>query len=244
MIAHLMKRSLFATCTILSLCLNACSLQNSTNSLTHTAFLSNIGVPASSRSDRLPFQHSWRDPDVRIDDYKNIVVRPVTTRYLDTSHWTNSRSPWIPSEKSFKTNAINLAKYWDAALKHSFSSPLCSYYLKQGTNQPQTLILEIAITQITFARPTPSAVAVASLINTATGPPLVAFEARVKDAATGKIVATASDLRTDRLDLRDFTKAQRAMANQEICKEWSEQLMQATNRELFAKVRGSWFTGF
>ncbi len=235
------------TCAVLMLGLSSCALKNPSSSITHTAFLSSSGAPSSSKIDRLPFQHSWRHPSMKMDRYKNIVVRPVTTRYLNTSLWTNSQSPWIPTKNAFLRDSNKLAKYWDIALKRSFSSPLCSYYLKPYANQPETLILEIALTEITFARPTPSPgapAAIGTLINPASTPPLVAFEARVKDAATGKIVATASDLRTDRLELRNFTRAERAKANQEICLEWSEQLMQTTNRELYAKVKRSWFSSF
>jgi len=253
MTTHSKKRTIFkscatiASCAILALSLSSCGLNQPTSSITHTAFLSKSGAPPSSQIARLPFQHSWHHRSMKMDRYKNIVVRPVTTRYLDTSLWTNSRSPWIPNKNAFVRDSNRLAKYWDVALKGSFSSPLCSYYLKPDADQPETLILEIAITEITFARPTSSPgapAALGTLINTATGPPLVAFEARVKDAATGKIVATASDLRTDRLELRNFTRAERAKANQEICTEWSEQLMQTTNRELYAKVKGSWFSNF
>ncbi len=221
--------------TLLGLSLTACGVKNSIPGATHSAFLSSSGVPVNSHIARLPFQHSWRDPAVQIDQYKNIVVRPVTTRYLPAAQWINSKSPWIPTQRSFLRNSNKLATFWDASLKRSFSSPVCSYYLKQNPSEPKTLILEVALTEITFGRPDSTPII---------APPLVAFEARVTDAATGKIVATAADLRTDRLELRTLTKATLAAGNREICTQWSEQLMQATNRELFAKVKGSWFLGF
>lgn len=245
---HFSPLSLLAIFTAFPLFLVSCSLKNTTTGIEHTSFLTSTGVTSTSHLARLPFQHSWRDPDVRIDQYKNIIVRPVTLSYLKAGQWPKSESPWIPNEKSFLTNSNKLAKFWDKALKNSFSSPVCSYYLTQNASQPQTLILEVALTEITFGRPAPTmgatAVPAGSLLNTVNTPPLVAFEARVRDAATGKIIATVSDRRTDRLELRNFTKTNFAEANREICNQWSDQLMQSTNRELFAKVKGSWFSPF
>ena len=245
---HRTPLTLLAISATFSLSLGSCSLKNTTTGIEHTPFLASTGVASTSHLARLPFQHSWRDPNVRIDQYKNIIVRPITLRYLKVGQWAKSEGPWIPTEKSFLRNSNNLAKFWDKSLKHSFSSPVCSYYLTQNASQPQTLILEVALTEITFGRPAPTvgaaSVPAGSLLNTVNTPPLVAFEARVKDATTGKIIATVSDRRTDRLEIRNFTKTNLAEANREICKQWSEQLMQSTNRELFAKVKGSWFSPF
>ncbi len=240
--------SSLAISAAIPLSLVSCAIKSTTTGVQHTSFLANKGVGNTTPLARLPFQHSWRDPKVKIDQYKNIIVRPVTLSYLKPGQWTQSKSPWIPNERSFLKNSGNLAKFWHKALKKSFSSPVCSYYLTEDASLPQTLILEVALTEITFARPAPkvgaTSVPAGSLLAPINTPPLVAFEARVKDASTGKIIATASDLRTDRLAIREITKANLAQTNREICQQWSEQLMQATNRELFAKVKGSWFSPF
>lgn len=100
-----------------------------------------------------------------------------------------------------------LARKLHASLRREFSSPLCGFYLTDSTAKPGTLILEIALTETGDSG-------------------FVAFEARVRDADTGKIVATVADRRE--------THTRTA---EEISGEWSRQLMEATNKELFPTVR-------
>ena len=46
-----------------------------------------------------------------------------------------------------------LANYWTKSLRKSFSSPVCSYYITDNTSQPETLILETALTEVTYRQP-------------------------------------------------------------------------------------------
>ena len=82
------------------------------------------------------------------------------------------------------------------------------------------------------------------VVSAVTGPPLCAFEARVRDAATGKLVSTASDRRGPEIRINDTETSTLAKPNEAICDEWSQQLMQATNKDLFPTVKRSWFSLF
>ena len=82
------------------------------------------------------------------------------------------------------------------------------------------------------------------VVSAVTGPPLCAFEARIRDADTGKLVATASDRRGPEIKVLDSEKPGLSKSNESICDEWSRQLMQASNRDLFPKVKRSWFSFF
>jgi hypothetical protein len=124
-----------------------------------------------------------------------------------------------------------LGDYWTKSLRKAFSSPVCSYYITDKTSRPGTLILETAITEVTYGSPP-------------TGLGSMAFEARVKDAATGKYVVTTADRRATVSKVAGFNQKTLTTANKQILDEWSQQLMESSNKELFPKVTSSVFTPF
>ncbi len=215
-----------------------------------TRFLASTGTDMSQRIERLPFDHSWRDPKVSIGKYKNIVVRPVTTAFLAEGKWEESRSAEIPDERTYKRRVRALSKHWDKSLAKSFTSPVCVFYKTSDAGKPDTLILEVALTEARFPGSKPvvapvPAVPVKEGAPLTTGVPLCAFEARVTDAATGKLVSTAADRRGPDIAVPDPKAQQAAVSpNEAICDEWSRQLMESSNIELFPKVRRRWFNFF
>lgn len=194
-------------------------------------FLAATGADITARNSRLPFDHSWRSPKVDAASYKYIVVRPVSTKWLRKEQWADSASEYLPDRKRYLRKCGGLAGHWTASLKKAFSSPVCSYYITTSTSQPGTLILEVALTEVNFGRPP------AGLGN-------MAFEARVKDAATGKTIATVADRRATVSKIADFNQKTLTKANEEILDQWSQQLMEASNKELFPVVRSSWSSPF
>jgi hypothetical protein len=64
----------------------------------------------------------------------------------------------------------------------------------------------------------------------------------VRDAATGKIVATAADRRGTRIKAVDMNRLSITKPNLEICDEWSQQMVQAFNKRLFPVVKRSMFS--
>ncbi len=242
-----MKQSVTRTIPFLcSLLLCGCGLEKAATGPEPTAFLKSTGTDMSQRIERLPFEHSWRDPKVDITKYKNIVVRPVTTRYLDADRWEESKSALVPSKRSYVRRVDKLARHWDKSLSKAFSSPVCIYYKTSDTSQPDTLVLEVALTEVRFAggnRLTTASVPEGGLPANS-GLPVCAFEARVRDASTGKLVSTASDRRSPEVKVLNPEKTISARPNERVCDEWSQQLMEASNIELFPKVKRSWFSLF
>lgn len=113
---------------------------------------------------------------------------------------------YLPDQAGAKKSR-KLARQLYASLRREFSSPLCGFYLTDSTAKLGTLILETALTETSDSG-------------------FVAFEARVRDADTSKIIATVADRRETQ------TRSAR-----EIGDEWSRQLMETTNKELFPKVK-------
>lgn len=201
-----------------TLILSACALDHAVIPAKPTEFLTSTGTDTTERISRLPFKHSWRDPQVTVTDYKHIVVRPVTTKYL------KPHSELSGGEKAaFEKNAEALAKHFTRQLNIAFSDPICIFYKTSATTRPRTLILEVALTDAHFPSENKPHI------------PMCAFEARVTDATTGKLVSTASDRRGP--DLHLSGEQTHITDNEEICSIWSRQLMEASNKEIFANVR-------
>jgi hypothetical protein len=216
---------------VIVLGLTGCTVGKIATPAPTSPFLAATGADTTGRKSRLPFDHSWRSPTADTVHYKNIVVRPVTTKWLRAEQWGDSVSEFMPDRKHYVKQCGVLARYWTTSLKKAFSSPVCSYYITDSTSQPGTLILEVALTEVNFGRP-PAGVG------------SMAFEARVKDAATGKYVAIAADRRATISKIAKFDKGTFTLANQELIDEWSEQLMEASNKELFPTVGSSVFSPF
>jgi hypothetical protein len=226
--------------------LSGCGLDKSVTGPEPTAFLKSTGTDTKHKVERLPFQHAWRDPKMVIADYKYIVVRPVTTAYINSDQWVESKSAFVPDKRTYMKRVSALATYWNKSLSKAFSSPVCVFYKTSDTSRPGTLILEVALTEVRFdpqapaklPDPTPAG----NVTSVITGLPICAFEVRVRDAATGKIVSTASDRRAPEIRVLDPNVTTGAIPNEKICDEWSQQLMEASNIDLFPKVKRNWFS--
>ncbi len=190
-----------------------------------TPFLTSTGVDTKEQIPRLPFAHSWRDPNLDVSEYKNIVVRPVTVKHLRTDHWERSKSSEIPDRKAFEKRARELAAHFTKRLNVSFSDPICLFYKTSNASKPDTLVLEVALTEAHFPDPSEKLLDI----------PVCAFEARVTDGRTGKLLVTAADRRGP--DLHIQGEDTHITDNAEICSIWARQLMEASNREIFTNVR-------
>lgn len=205
---------------------SSCGLEHAVTPAKPTAFLTSTGTDTTARIARLPFAHAWRDPAVNITEYKNIVIRPVTVKYLRADEWEHSKSAKIPNQRAFEKRAAALARHFTKQLDIAFSDPICVFYKTTDTTKPNTLILEIALTDVHFPDPTDAAYA---------DVPICGFEARSRDAKTGKLVSTAADRRGPDLHLR--SEDSHITSNEEICSIWARQLMEASNKEIFSNVR-------
>jgi hypothetical protein len=175
-----------------ALSLASCGIDHAVTPAVPTSFLTSTGTDTANRFTRLPFEHSWRDPAVDINSYTHIVVRPVTTRYLRIEEWERSKSAEIPDRRAFERRAAAIARHFTKRLDIAFSDPICIFYKTANASRPNTLILEVALTDAHFPPRAPSRLPEI---------PVCGFEARVKDAKTGKVIATVSDRRGPDLHL-------------------------------------------
>ncbi len=235
-----------AATILLSLILGSCGLEKSATRAEPTHFLKSTGVDPSQRIARLPFEHGYRNPSVDMAKYKYIVIRPVTTAYLRSEQWEESKSSLIPNKRAYLKRCNALASHWNKSLSKAFSSPLCMFYKTTDTSRPGTLIFEVALTEVRFNTSIPvkgsQTRSNGSIVSAITGPPCCAFESRTRDAATGTLITTASDRRGPEIKVIDIEPSKLAQPNEAICDEWSEQLTQRSNQEIYPTVRRKWFS--
>ena len=233
---------------VASLALGGCAAQRSVTKAEPTTFLRSTGTAQSGKIGRLPFERSWKNPALNAANYSHIVIRPVSTAYLRTGQWSQSASTFITSEQTFANEAAHIARYWDHSLSRAFASQQNRLARTGDASKPGTLVVEIALTEIVFGRPVANAASYAvsggGVANSMLFAPSVAFEARVTDGTTGQLLATASDRRSTKVKLIDFNKFTFTKSNKEICDEWSQQIMQAFNKEMFPTVKRSWISAF
>ena len=213
-----------------------------------TAFLSSTGAPARHKIARLPFDQAWRDPKAEIGQYTQVFIKPVSLSYLRTEHWTESASMQMASREAYLQEAKAVAAHWDESLRRAFSDPQSRFRLANDAHAPGTVVLEIALTEVVFSHPETY---VASMAVTAGGvaesaflAPTTAFEAKVIDGPTGKLLATVADRTGTRIKVIDFNRLSVSKANMEICDDWAVELMQAANRDLFPVVKRKMFSVF
>ncbi|MEP2774474.1 MAG: DUF3313 family protein [Luteolibacter sp.] len=221
----------FLPAAVVLLALTSCGLDHALSPAEPTEFLTSTGTDTKKRSSRLPFEHAWLSSEINVHDYKNIVIRPVTTRYLHVDEWERSKSASIPTQKAFKKRADQLARHFTKELNIAFTDPICLFYKTESTSKPETLILEVALTDAHF--PDADATNLKEI-------PVCGFEARVRDAKTGELVATVSDRRGP--DLHFHGDDTHMTDNEEICSIWARQLMEASNKEIFSSVRRKFIT--
>lgn len=172
---HAATRFLSATSGLVAIALCSCGLEKSGTRPEPTRFLQSTGVDVSRRIARLPFEHAWRDPSVDLTKYKHIVIRPVTTGFLRSEQWENSKSALIPNKRAYQSRCDALARHWTKSLDKAYSSPDCMFY---------------------------------------------------------------------KIRLMSAEKTSLTQLNEAICDEWSQQLMQRSNIELFPTVKRSWLSIF
>jgi hypothetical protein len=225
---------------LLTVMLTGCALKDRTSTIPQT-FLEDRDI--TEKDDKLPFSHSWIDPEVPAGYYTQVYFRSVTADKLPDDAWIASASTFMTSKESYKKEAAALAEYF----KKQLISKVNKY--KNGTvkvvdqAEPHTLVFDIAITELEFSHPITKAgvmfipVPGSSLAFNAVSDPHVTFAARVYDGETGKLVATLGDRKFPPVRLIDLNKVTVTSSPREIVSTWAEIFAEGLNADRFAPVK-------
>jgi hypothetical protein len=236
----------FLIATVTSLLLLACAVKERTEPVVET-FLE--GSPRESSIPDIPFLHSWIAPQETPIPYSSLYVKPVRTDLLPEDMWLRSRGLAVSSKEEFQKDAAIIARYFRIRLLSELKSTSSQLFRVVESPDNNSLILEIALTELVLSEPLVRAAALAvpfpgvDLAVSTISDPHVSFAARFTSPDGTKLVATAADRRFPPIRLIDLNKLRARSSAREIIAHWARQLAQAIQLDDFNKVEGnSWFS--
>lgn len=198
-----------------------------------TGFLENADKMKSK--DKLPTHRAWRAPDTNIDDYDNILLKPVFTKKQLSNSTTENMNvhTWLSNEDK---NTAAFAKYIETAFKKAITKSK-RFKLVEAPG-PKTMVLELSLVKVVPGKPI-----IGAINNLGNLTPIgfifspvkmtyyasadssfrssVAIEGRILNAVTNKPIAMFADRRKQRnvfFNTKDF----RPYGNpQQIADEWA-----------------------
>jgi hypothetical protein len=209
----------------------------------------NVGFadPSRLRNDpNIPYDKYWSKPGLDLKAYDKIYVAEVDTSYmLRTTDWQKGER-----QGAIEQDVRTVAEYSRNSIKKAFRDDPKHHFqvLESPSHAPHTLVCETALTELVPSKVLLNALGYAPFyVGTgitvvraiANDKSSVAFEARVRDAASGEIVILAADRETEQyapLDLRGLTWYSDAEG---IIDDWSKQFVNITNAKPGEKVEGS-----
>jgi hypothetical protein len=203
-------------------------------------------VPVEQMAPRedLPFQKVWFKKDVDFKRYKSIYIPPVNTKYLLESNWWQQNF----RQGQMQEDLAMMAQYMRDEFKTAFANDPSRRYQVVESPQKDSLTLELALTELV-----PSNVALSVLeyapygggtavriMERATGAEsTVAFEAKMKDASTGDVLAMFADRQVKKIRIIDFKAFTWYAHGREIIREWAEQFVKLANQKPGEVIEGT-----
>jgi hypothetical protein len=203
-------------------------------------------VPMAQMAPRadLPFQKVWFKQGVDFERYKSIYIAPVNTGFLLQSNWWQQNF----RQGQMQEDLAIMAQYMRDEFKTAFANDPSRRFQVVEAPQQDSLTLELALTELV-----PSNVALSVLeyapygggtavrvMERATGAEsTVAFEAKMKDSATGDILAMFADRQVKKIRIIDFKAFTWYAHGREIIREWAEQFVRLSNKRPGEVIEGS-----
>jgi len=194
----------------------------------------------------LPFHQAWKKPGFDKTQYTKLYVAPVNTAYM------LSKTEWSGSAKAsdYAQDIEHLATYTREAVKKAFREDKKARFtlINTPSTTPDTLVLEMAITEVVPSKvvlnalgfaPFGIGLAVKAVRTMAGDCSTAAFEARIKDGATGEVVAMLADREAEQnsvVTVRGLSWFSHVHA---MVDTWSEQLVDVANRKSSDVVKDS-----
>jgi hypothetical protein len=174
---------------------------------------------------RLPFDAVWLQEGVDLRSYKKVFVAPIDTTHLLKLDWWE-RADITPGDQ--KQQASQLADYFrDRVIKAFQNDPNKTYQVADAA-EPDALLVELAIVEVVPTKVWLNAIgyAVAGALSQGT----TAFEGRLKDAKTGRVVAEFKDREFGQLDLISINDLTWYRHSEHTLRAWSDELVKVCNR--------------
>lgn len=196
-----------------------------------------IRMDLMTKPQELPFHKAWRKPGLDWGRYSEIFIAPVNTEYLLQMEWWEEGGP-----KNEALEDINeLARYTEETFKEAFHKDPEQRYQAAEAPGPQALILEFALVEVTPNKAFLEAASYAAgpafkLIGSIAGSVIrsksqstVAFEARLRDGASGEILALFADREAEKQSLVNVKSLSWYAHAKSIIAEWADQFVKITH---------------
>ena len=191
----------------------------------------------------LPFNKVWRKPEIDWKRYDTLYVADVNTSYM------LAMTDWQKGERKeqIERDVHDIGIYTRDAMKKAFrEDPKHRFAVVDApTEAPSALVFEMALVQLVPSKvalnalgwaPFGVGLGVSAVRGAADDKSSVAFEARVRDAATGDILLLAADRESEQsaiIDLRAFKWYTQAHA---IIDAWSNQFVRVLQQKPGEKI--------
>jgi hypothetical protein len=191
----------------------------------------------------LPFQRAWIDPSFNKNNYTQIVIAPVNTQYMMKMDWLHdmSSASWIGNVQK---DIDELAQYFhDEVVKEFNIDPNHRFQVIDSPSQQNggVLRLELALVEVDPSMPVLHALSWAGPPGTGTAAGIInqrraAFEGRLRDLKTNKVVATFADRNMQDIGPLDLTRLTWYGPVKGIMNMWAKQFVEIANRQPGEKV--------
>ncbi len=190
----------------------------------------------------LPFQKVWIDPAVDWRKYRRIQIAPVNTGYLPEMEWAKR----VDQREKLREDAGKLAGYAQGAFQRAFREDPAHRFEVADQPDAETVVLELALVEIIPSKLAINTLCYAPFVGTAVRVfrgvkhrSTVAFEARVRDGATGEVIAQFADREAEKAAIINVKDATWYGHAESILAEWAQQFVRVLSREPGEAVRDS-----
>jgi len=196
-----------------------------------------------SQNKASPFQRTYWNKQYDKNTYTEVVVAPVNMQYVAAQgYWEKVNLANMKPEK-VKQDVADVGEYTRNSFIRAFSDDLNKRFKVVQTAGPNTLILEMAITQLVPSKAALNAVGYVTWIPTAigaggaamndtpdSGKGYIAIEGRVRDGASGEIIGMFADRENPATAIVDLKSLSWWAPAKATIDEWSKQLVILANR--------------
>lgn len=203
-----------------------------------------------SRDPTTPFQKTYWNRKFEKAAYAEVYVAPVNTDYIMSENLWEKASAVNVTREQIRQNVSAMAEYTREAFIKAFRDDPNGRFKVVDKPGPKTLILELALTQLVPSKAVlnamgyvswiPSAVSVGTGVVTGSedkGKGVVAIEGRVRDGASGEIVAMFADRENPSAALLDLKAINWWAPAKGIVDDWARQVVLLAQRRPGAVIR-------
>jgi len=182
------------------------------------------------KSDELPFDAYWSDPEVNLASYSKVYIAPVDTSHLLSQGW------WDKVNISFdvKESADKLAGTFQKDMVEGFTDYEGKKYQVVDVPDNETLVVELALVEVVPAKVWLNLVTELFVGGLDEG--TTAFEGRLRDGKTRKVIAEMKDREYGQMSLISVADLQWYAHSRHTLSRWSDFLPEVINRKPGEKI--------